>query len=151
MVMRACGRVQMVRRSARADARYPPAGPRLGEDADPRPWAELPPDRRGRWAMDRWGHTTISRSMSPKRSGWMGYGKRITFNMMRSKSQRRSKMPRSRKRRNKEFLEGSFLAMRLRYWLRKDKEFPEQFRSAKKLHEAIASWYAGGDQVCVYG
>ncbi len=89
--------------------------------------------------------------MSPKRSGWMGDGMRMDINWLRSKSQRRSKMPRSRKRRNMEFLEGSFLAMRLRYWLRKDKELPKQFRSAKKLHEALAWWYASGDQVCVYG
>jgi len=119
---------------------------------------------RGRWAPDTRGPFpwTTRKSMSPKRSGWMGSGKRFWFvleEQERSKSQPRSKIkepgfstnPRSWKRRMNEFLEGSFLAMRLRYWLRKDRYLPEQFRSAWKLREAIASWCAGGDQVCAYG
>ena len=140
VVMRACGCVQMVRRIAHADRHFPPGGPELGEDADPRPWAELPPDRRGRWAMDRWGHTTISRSMSPKRSEWMGYGKQwCQLYMDRSKSQPRSRKPRSRKQRSRkarlDFIDT--LHRMLRNWLRGDKWLPKQFRSAKKLHEAI--------------
>ncbi len=68
--------------------------------------------------------------------------------MDRSRSQPRSRKPRSRKARL-DFIDA--LHRKLTNWLRGDKELPEQFRSAKKLHEALAWWYASGDQVCVYG
>ncbi len=71
--------------------------------------------------------------MSPKRSGWAGYGKFVLSMLERSKSH--PKMGLENFSDDEEL--AYYLGMRLRYWLREDKELPKQFRSAKKLHEAI--------------
>ena len=86
-------------------------------------------------------YTGRIRSMSPKRSGWAGYGKYWSA-VMRSKSH-----PRSRKHAPKSKGEpfDLFAEARLRYWLRGDKMLPEQYRSTEKLREAIFRWCA---QVC---